>query len=80
MATKQEWGNATWYLLHTLAFNMREEYFEELDDAGVYEYYCNGSVAFNPYYESDATGGYVGSGRPKVWYKWDPKTGVINKS
>lgn len=57
-----------------------EEYFEELDDAGVYEYYCNGSVAFNPYYESDATGGYVESGRPKVWYKWDPKTGVINKS
>ena len=57
-----------------------EEYFEELDDAGVYEYYCNGSVAFSPYYESDATGGYVESGRPKVWYKWDPKTGVINKS
>ena len=57
-----------------------EEYFEELDDAGVYEYYCNGSVAFKPYYESDATGGYVESGRPKVWYKWDPKTGVINKA
>jgi len=57
-----------------------EEYFEELDDAGVYEYYCNGSVAFSPYYESDATGGYVESGRPKIWYKWDPKTGVINKS
>lgn len=57
-----------------------EEYFEELNDAGVYEYYCNGSVAFSPYYESDATGGYVESGRPKVWYKWDPKTGVINKS
>lgn len=57
-----------------------EEYFEELDDAGVYEYYCNGSVAFSPYYESDATGGYVESGRPKVWYKWDPKTGVINKA
>ena len=57
-----------------------EEYFEELNDAGVYEYYCNGSVAFSPYYESDATGGYVESGRPKIWYKWDPKTGVINKS
>jgi hypothetical protein len=57
-----------------------EEYFEELDDAGVYEYYCNGSVAFKPYYESDATGGYVESGRPKVWYKWDPKSGVINKA
>jgi len=51
-----------------------------LDDAGVYEYYCNGSVAFKPYYESDKTGGYVESDRPKVWYKWDPKTGVIDKS
>lgn len=57
-----------------------EEYFEELDDAGVYEYYCNGTVAFKSYYESDATGGYVESSRPKIWYKWDPKTGVINKS
>jgi hypothetical protein len=57
-----------------------EEYFEELDDAGVYEYYCNGSVAFKPYYESDETGGYVESGRPKVWYKWNPKTGIIDKS
>jgi len=56
-----------------------EEYFEELDDAGVYEYYCNGTVAFKPYYESDETGGYVESSRPKVWYKWDTKTGVINK-
>jgi len=57
-----------------------EEYFEELNDAGVYEYYCNGSVAFKPYYESDETGGYVESGRPKVWYKWNPKTGIIDKS
>jgi hypothetical protein len=57
-----------------------EEYFEELNDAGVYEYYCNGSVAFKPYYESDETGGYVESGRPKVWYKWNPKNGVIDKA
>ena len=32
MATKQEWGNATWYLFHTLAFKMRDEHFEELKD------------------------------------------------
>jgi len=57
----------------------REEYFEELDDAGVYDYYCNGTVSFKPYYESDETGGYVESSRPKVWYKWNPKTGVIDK-
>jgi hypothetical protein len=57
-----------------------EEYFEEFEDAGVYEYFCNGTVSFKPYYESDETGGYVESDRPKVWYKWDPKTGVINKS
>lgn len=57
-----------------------EEYFEELEDAGIYEYYCNGSVAFKPYYESDETGDYVESTRPKVWYKWEPKTGIINKA
>ena len=32
MATKKEWGNATWYLFHTLAFKMKDEYFEELKD------------------------------------------------
>ena len=57
-----------------------EEYFEELNDAGVYEYYCNGTVAFKPYYESDETGDYIESSRPKVWYKWDTKTGIINKA
>ena len=57
----------------------REEYFEELDDAGVYDYYCNGTVSFKPYYESDETGEYIESSRPKVWYKWNPKTGVIDK-
>lgn len=30
MATKKEWGNAVWYFLHTTAFKMRPESFEEL--------------------------------------------------
>ena len=30
MATKKEWGNATWYLFHTLSFKMKDEYFAEL--------------------------------------------------
>jgi hypothetical protein len=56
-----------------------EEFFDDLSDAGVYEYFCNGSVSFKPYYESETDGSFKESGRPKVWYKWDPKTGVINK-
>ena len=32
MATKKEWGNATWYLFHTLSYKMKDEYFEELKD------------------------------------------------
>jgi hypothetical protein len=32
MATKKEWGNATWYLFHTLSFKMKDEYFEVLKD------------------------------------------------
>ena len=30
MATKKEWGNATWYLFHTLSFKMKDEHFGEL--------------------------------------------------
>ena len=30
MATKKEWGNATWYLFHTLSFKMKDEHFDEL--------------------------------------------------
>ena len=30
MATKKEWGNATWYLFHTLSFKMKDQYFDEL--------------------------------------------------
>ena len=30
MATKKEWGNATWYLFHTLAYKMKDQYFDEL--------------------------------------------------
>ena len=30
MATKKEWGNATWYLFHTLSFKMKDEHFHEL--------------------------------------------------
>ena len=56
-----------------------EEFFDDLSDAGVYEYYCNGSVSFKPYYESETDGSFKESNRPKVWYKWEPKTGVINK-
>ena len=56
-----------------------EEFFDDLSDAGIYEYYCNGSVSFKPYYESETDGSFKESNRPKVWYKWDPKTGVINK-
>ena len=26
MLTKEEWGNATWYLFHTLAFKLKEEF------------------------------------------------------
>jgi hypothetical protein len=32
MATKKEWGNATWYLFHTLSYKMKDEYFDELKD------------------------------------------------
>ena len=30
MATKKEWGSATWYLFHTLSFKMKDENFDEL--------------------------------------------------
>jgi hypothetical protein len=30
MATKKEWGNATWYLFHTLAYKMKDQHFDEL--------------------------------------------------
>lgn len=30
MATKKEWGNATWYLFHTLSFKMKDQYFDSL--------------------------------------------------
>ena len=30
MATKKEWGNATWYLFHTLSYKMKDQHFDEL--------------------------------------------------
>jgi hypothetical protein len=30
MATKQEWGNATWFLFHTLSYKMKDQHFDEL--------------------------------------------------
>ena len=32
MATKKEWGNATWFLFHTLSCKMKDEHFDELKD------------------------------------------------
>jgi hypothetical protein len=32
MATKKEWGNATWYLFHTLSCKIKDEHFDELKD------------------------------------------------
>jgi len=32
MASKKEWGNATWYLFHTLSYKIKDEYFDELKD------------------------------------------------
>lgn len=32
MATKKEWGNATWLLFHTLSCKMKDEHFDELKD------------------------------------------------
>lgn len=31
MSTKQEWGNACWYLIHSISFKLKDDNFETID-------------------------------------------------